>query len=496
MSHRRLDPDLDHSPLFSTLPALRSASRRRVLQAGGLAGLAAIASPWFPLRRALAADKTLKILQWSHFVPTYDKWFDDFARVWGEANGVQVVVDHINIGDLVTTTTSEMSANSGHDIIELGPEAAQFMPNVLDMADINQQAAKQFGDVFGVIPRISYNPVAKAWYAFCHGWTIDCGDYRRSLWQKAGMENGPDTWMQLLETGERIRKEQGVQVGIGMSQELDSNMVARSILWSWGASVQDENDNVILGQGENRKRAIDAVKYMTDLYHRTMTPAVFAWNAASNNQDLIAGKASYIVNSISAYRSAQESKPDIARDVFFTGPLAGPNGDRWANVHVLYNYIIPKFAKANEDTAKQFILHLTENYDQAMYHSKLYNSPSYFGTAIPKGDRGYPAIEGASTLKNLNDAWFAHDPFLLEGEADGKLASLTSAGDWTTNLGHPGYSNPAVGETFNTFILPNMMAKAARGDMSAEEAVDEAARHTESIYAQWRKRGLIGGKKS
>ncbi|RTZ45727.1 carbohydrate ABC transporter substrate-binding protein [Candidimonas sp. SYP-B2681] len=493
MSDRKLHPN--HHVTSPSLP-LNSPSRRRLLQLGGTAGLAAIGAPWFRLRAALAADKTLKILQWSHFVPAYDKWFDGFAQAWGQANGVQVIVDHINIGDLVTTTTSELSAGSGHDIIELGPEAAQFTPNVMDMADINEQAAKQFGEVFGVIPRVSYNPVVKSWYAFAHGWTIDCGDYRRSMWQKAGMENGPDTWQQLLEVGEKIRKEQGIQVGIGMSQELDSNMVSRSILWSWGASVQDENDNVILGRGENRKRAIDAVKYMTDLYHRTMTPAVFAWNAASNNQDLIAGKASYIVNSISAYRSAQQSKPDIARDVFFTGPLAGPRGDRWANVHVLYNYIIPKFAKGREDLAKQFILHLTENYDQAMYHSQLYNSPSYFATKIPTGDRGYRAVKDATTLKNLNDAWFAHDPFVLEGEAEGKLAGLTTATSWTTNLGHPGYSNPAVGEMFNTFILPNMMAKAARGDLSAEQAVDQAAKQAEQIYAQWRGRGLIGGTKS
>jgi multiple sugar transport system substrate-binding protein len=489
MSHSSREPERS-ALLRSTIH--HSSTRRRILQAGGLA---AIGAPFFPLN-ALAADKTLKILQWSHFVPSYDTWFDAFAKAWGDAHGVQVIVDHINIGDLVTATTSELAADSGHDIIELGPEAAQFAPNVLDMADINQQAASQFGKVFDVIPRISYNPTTDSWYAFCHGWTIDCGDYRRSLWEKAGMPNGPDTWMDLLDIGEKIRKEQGIQVGIGMSQELDSNMVARSILWSWGATVQDDADNVILGQGENRNRAIDAVKYMVDLYHRTMTPAVFAWNAASNNQDLIAGKASYIVNSISAYRSAQGTKPDIAKDVFFTGPLAGPRGDRWANVHVLYNYIIPKFAKARADTAKQFILHLTENYDQAMYHSKLYNTPSYLGTAIPAGDRGYPAVAGARSLKSLNDAWFAHDPFKLEGEADGKLASLTTAPEWTTNLGHPGYSNPAVGEVFNTFILPNMMAKAARGDLSPEQAVDEAAKQAEAIYAQWRDRGLIGGRKS
>lgn len=484
--------DSPHSNASET-SAGQGISRRRMIQATGAAGLAAVAATLFPMRPALAAGRTLKLLQWSHFVPSYDKWFDQFAKSWGEANNITVVVDHINISDLVTTTASEMSANSGHDLIELGPEAAQFSPNVLDMADVNQEAAKQFGNRFWVAKRVSYNPVAKTWYSFCHGWTIDCGDYRRSLWDKAGMPQGPDSWNDLLEVGAQIRDKQGVKVGIGMSQELDSNMAARSLLWAWDATVQDEWDNVILGEGVFRRRAIDAVKYMVDLYKRTMTPAVFAWNAASNNQDLIAGKASYIINSISAYRSAQKTKPDIAKDVFFTQPLAGPNGTRWENVHLLYNLIIPKFAKANEDIAKQFILHLAKNYDQAMYHSELYNTPSYFGTTIPKGDRGYPAVKGAGNLKDLNDAWFTHDPFKLEGEADGKLVTLKDAPLLTTNLGHPGYSSPAVGEVFNTFILPNMLAKAARGTLSAEAAVDDAAKQITKIYAGWRKRGLIGG---
>ena len=495
MSHKIANPDSDRNSPSELIGAIGrvSASRRRVLQSVGVAGLAAtIGAPLFA-SRALAADKTLKVLQWSHFVPSYDQWFDGFAKAWGEANGVQVVIDHINLADLVTTTTSELSAGAGHDLIELVDNASQFSPSVLDMADVNQEASKQFGAPFKLLPRLTYNPVVKQWYAFLHGWTIDPGDYRRSLWAKAGVANGPQTWMQLLEVGARIRKAQGVQVGIGMSQELDSNMVSRALLWSWGASVQDVDDNVILGEGKNRALAIDAVKYMVDLYKRTMTPAVFAWNAASNNQDLIAGKASYIVNSISAYRSAQKSVPDIARDIFFTEPLAGPRGDRWANPHVLYSYIIPKFAKAREDLAKRFILHLVKNYDQAMYHSKLYNSPSFFGTPVPGGARGYPAVAGAKTLADMNKAWFAKDPFKLEGEADGKLLPLTSAAEWTTNAGHPGYSNPAVGEVFNTFVLPNMLAKAARGTLTPEQAVDEAAKQCEAVYAQWRARGLIGG---
>jgi hypothetical protein len=41
------------------------------------------------------AGTQLQILQWSHFVPRYDEWFDGFAAEWGSANGVNVTVDHL-----------------------------------------------------------------------------------------------------------------------------------------------------------------------------------------------------------------------------------------------------------------------------------------------------------------------------------------------------------------------------------------------------------------
>jgi multiple sugar transport system substrate-binding protein len=465
-------------------------SRRTFLTAGAAA---AAVGPWVitgTTARA-AAGKTLKILQWSHFVPTYDKWFDAFAKTWGEDNGVEVSVDHISIADLVSTTASEISANSGHDLIELGPEAAQFEPSLLDMADINQEMTGKYGAPFRVAERVSYNPVTKKRYAFCHGWTIDPGDYRKSLWEKAGMADGPATWEDLLAVGAKIKSGQGVQVGVGMSQEIDSNMAARAVLWSFDTSLQDENGVVVLDKSEYLKRSVDAVKYMKSMYEKTLTPEVFAWNAASNNQALIAGRASYILNSISAYRSAQEARPEIAKDIFFTPALKGPVGTAWANVHILYNYVTPSFAKANADTAKLFIAHLVANYDEAMYQSKLYNSPTYPSTPVPGGRRGYPAVAGAKTLMDLDDAWFDADPFRLEGEAEGKLRVLKSASKWTTNLGHPGYSNPAIGEVFSTFVIPNMMANAARGNVSPEDAVKTAAEQIRKVFSAWHERGLV-----
>src|SRR5262245_66667581 len=76
------------------------ATRRRFLKSAGAgAGIAALAAagagPFVFARNARAADKELKIIQWSHFVPAYDKWFDQIVKDWGAANRVNATADHI-----------------------------------------------------------------------------------------------------------------------------------------------------------------------------------------------------------------------------------------------------------------------------------------------------------------------------------------------------------------------------------------------------------------
>ncbi|OLC35960.1 MAG: hypothetical protein AUH81_09120 [Candidatus Rokubacteria bacterium 13_1_40CM_4_69_5] len=57
----------------------------------------------------------LRMLKWSHFVPAYDAWFDDFAKKWGDANGVKVRVDHIPHLELPARYAAEFAAGAGHD---------------------------------------------------------------------------------------------------------------------------------------------------------------------------------------------------------------------------------------------------------------------------------------------------------------------------------------------------------------------------------------------
>ena len=464
-------------------------SRRKFIKTAGIgaAGLALGPGLWRNAFAQMSKRRTLRILQWSHFVPKYDTWFDPYAKAWGEKHNVDVIVDHISLSDLRSTFASEVVAGKGHDLIEFLNPPSDFEPSVLDLTDVNQEAEKRFGKQVPVAYRSSYNPDTKKYYGFCHGWTIDPGDYRKSLWEKVGKPDGPRTWEDLLVYGGKIKKELGVQAGIGLSQELDSNMAGRAVLWSFGSGIQNKHEGVVLAN----KRTIEAVKYMKDLYERALTPEVFGWVPASNNQLLLAGRASYILNSISAYRSAQKKVPEIAKDVFFTPALKGPGGTGWASEHVIYVSVIPKFATANADLAKQFLLDLVANYDQAMWNSELYATPSFFHATLPGGNRGYPAVKGAKTMRDVFRAWFDNDPFALPGEAKGKLLPLKGAERWSTNVGHPGPANPAIGEIFGTFVIPNMFARVVQGKQSPDASVKQATAECRKIFAKWQAQGLI-----
>jgi multiple sugar transport system substrate-binding protein len=243
----------------------------------------------------------------------------------------------------------------------------------------------------------------------------------------------------------------------------------RSIIWSHGGSIQDENECVVI----NSPETIEAVRFAAELYNATMTEEVFAWNAASNNQGLIAGELSYILNSISAYRSLQDIDPAAADNIGLGPALIGPNGDQFASAHVWSVYVIPNYVEGPElEAAQAFLLHLTANYNQAVFNSKLYNFPAFPSTV--------PELEG----------WLALDPF--GSRPPDKLTVLATANDWVTWLGYPGPANPAIGEIFGSNLIVTMMAEAARGEKTPEEAVTDAETQINAIFEKWRDAGLVG----
>ena len=415
--------------------------------------------------RKLSGD--LRILLWSHFVPAHDQWFDPFVQEWGKRVGVNVTVDHINQAEIPPRAAAEIQAGQGHDLIQYIATLSQYEPSVVDLKDVVQEAENRHGKMLDVVRKSSFNPNTDKFYAYAPAWAPDPGDYRKSMWEKVGLPQGPTTWDELLRGGAEIKKSQGVQMGIGMSQEIDSNMAGRALMWSFGGSIQDENEKIVI----NSPETIAAVEFMARLYKETMTPEVFSWNAASNNQGLIAGQMSYILNSISAWRTAQAENPSVADDIFFLKALKGPKTALVAQ-HVMYNWIVPSFA-TNVDAAKEFLLHYTANLPSVTYNSKLYDFPA-FPDLVPE-----------------LDSWLSKDPF--GANPPDKLSVLKDSLDWCTNIGHPGPASPAIGEVLYTFVIPNMYAKAAREELSPKQAVAEAEKQINTIFQNWRSRGLVAG---
>src|SRR6266540_149123 len=420
--------------------------RRAFVTTTGAAAVAAGLGPTLWIKRQ---QKTLNIIQWSHFVPAYDAWFDKYAKDWGTAKGVEVTVDHISLADLTTRANAEVAAQQGHDLFQFLSPPGAFEPQVLDMADVVKDAERQHGPLIDLCKRSTYNPVTRKWFGFSDNYVPDPGDYLKSVWTEIGMADGPATWEDLVTAGPQIKvkhPEIQIPIGIGMSQELDTNMATRAMLWSHDGSIQDANENVVLKSDQ----ALEALNFAKRLFEAGMNPAVLSWNAASNNQALNARQTSYILNSISAYRTAQDNKLPVADDIFFVPALKGPRGTRWASEH--------------------------------------YNFPAYPGSLA---EAGVPAAQKPAAGNRWLEQAIANDPF--GSNPPTKLRPIGTALQWATNIGHPGPANPAESEVFDTFVLPTMFANAATGRMTPAQALDDGHQQVKRIFEKWRAKGLVAG---
>jgi multiple sugar transport system substrate-binding protein len=435
-------------------------TRRRFLEQTGLTLLAAGSAPALSapfISPALADTRSLSIVQWSHFVPAYDKWFDKFAQDWGEKNKIAVTVDHIPVQDVAARAAAEASAGSGHDLFGWNGAggAHLYRKFLVDVTDLVEDAEKKHGKVTVIGKQIGYNQDDHTWSAFPDFYINFPVMYRKSLWDSAGVQ--PDSWDNIRLGGAKL-KAKGHPVGISLGHSNDPNTTWRGLLWSFGGAVQDEaGKHVVL----NSKESVEAVKYVSALYREAMTPDVLSWNDASNNQYIVSGIASLIINPISAYRTCQQANKKVADDTFVLKPPKGPVRQLMGGAAEFYG--IWKFAK-NQDAAKDFLRYYADNWIEAFKASEGYNMP-IFSSIVPKP---MPLLSDDPTSN-------PHD----------KLAILQTSDEWSAVPGYPGPAWPATDEVYNNFIICDMMAKAATGAMTPEDSVKWASQQCEGIFEKW-----------
>jgi multiple sugar transport system substrate-binding protein len=170
-----------------------------------------------------------------------------------------------------------------------------------------------------------------------------------------------------------------------------------------------------------------------------------------------------VQNAISVTRAAEKDNPEMSKKIQLTPALRGPVR-RIAAEHLISCYVIWKFA-ANQEGARRFLLDLVDNFEMAFKASEFYNFPSF-----PR------------TVPDMNQL-LAHDP---EAQPPDKYKVLGDVSSWATNVGYPGYATAAIDEVFNTFVIPTMFARAARDEMTSEDAVRAADKEVRRIFAKWK----------
>src|SRR5215469_10767103 len=145
----------------------KGVSRRDFIKYAGAGTIAAGMGPAFLFpERAAAQQKTLKILQWSHFVPAWDEWFNKtYTKQWGEKNNTNVIVDNINLVDLPARGAAEAQAQKGHDLFMFLSPPAAYENQTLDMTHVYQEVEKKHGKKIDLAHKSTYNPKTKRYFA-------------------------------------------------------------------------------------------------------------------------------------------------------------------------------------------------------------------------------------------------------------------------------------------------------------------------------------------
>lgn len=406
---------------------------------------------------------TLRIAQWTHLLPNYDLWFDrEYCRRWGEEHNVDVVVDHLPYGQLVDRADLEVRSRHGHDLFgfPLGLPL-RFSDAAIDHRDIVEEARRKVGPMTPHVERSVRDAKTGRFFAFPDFWTAGPAIYRTDVWSKTGLT--PATWDDVLRAAPTL-KAAGHPIGIGIYPEGDAMATLTALLFCYGASIQDEEAKVAIG----RPATVEAVKVGVEIFKRGMTRDVFDWkDPTSDNRALLSGEASLILDPVGPLRAVEKQKPDLAGMIALSRFPAGPAGAFGGQLQ--HSYFVWEFAEHRE-LAQQFLVDLVTDYRDPFLRSEFYNLPAFPGGL--KDIRGLLAADAAASPK-------------------GKYSVLADAPTWSTNYGHPGHDNAGVEEVVNQYIVPKMFLAAARGEMSAREAVRNAEAEVKLIFDRRRREGKI-----
>jgi multiple sugar transport system substrate-binding protein len=423
-------------------PTRRDFLGRTAAGAAGLAGILASGTP--PAR---GQQREISYLCWNNFAPASDKKLAEIGQRFTKDTGIKIRIDHIAHAQQPAKYAAEVQTQAGHDLVEMRMHFPWlYETQLVEVSDLVADLEKRYGKVISSGYEAAH--VRGAWRAVPQYHAYFVPTYREDLFRKAGLKV-PDTWEELYTVGKELKK-MGHPVGIPISQNYDSISSALPLLWTHGAMEIDRDGKTVR---INSPQTAEVVEWYRKVYRDCMEPEVLSWDDASNNQSMQQGKAGWIHNPVSTYVVAKAKKLPTADLMNHHLSLGGPAGRHETDVPRSIG--IWRFSK-NVEAAKEWIRYLLgrrEVYDEYIMSGDAFNLPVY---------------------TNLQD-----HPVL---KTDPKFATLKGEGVQYHIYGWPAPPSDKVQLITNSFILPNMIAKAVTGT-ATKEAIAWAEQEMKKIIA-------------
>ncbi len=449
--------------------------RSRRLKAGAMLGGVAMATLMLvaaPSVASAACELTnmpeegaeLTLLRWKRFVQAEEDAFMQLVENFKNDCGVTVNVQNESLDDVQPKASVAANVGQGPDMVwGLYSLPHLFPDKLVDLTDLANMLGEKYGG--WVDSAVAYGKSGDEWIDIPVAYNGNLINYRQSALEEAGFESVPgdtDGFLELAKKLHEIGKPMGMALGHASG---DGNAWVHWALWAFGGSLVDENDNVVINSPETKQ----AVEYVTELY-KYMIPGVASWNDSNNNKAFLTGEVSLTNNGPSIYPAAQrganppadadqatkDAAPmmaEIVEDMNHAFWPVGPVG-KPTEFHIAYPMMVFKYSKY-PSAAKGFI--------EYMFQPDQYNAWVEAAVAyLTPGLKGY-----------LDNPVFTDDP---------KLTVFKDVSERTLTAGYKGSVGEKAAAALADFIVLDMFANAATGNMSADDAISNAERQAKRIY--------------
>jgi multiple sugar transport system substrate-binding protein len=435
-------------------------ARRDALKVLGAGALAASAS-WALGRSAVAAAPELRyrpekgahlrFLRWKRFVQgDEDQWLAS-TRQFTESSGVPVEVESVNLEDLPSKAAMAANVGGGPDMVMGTYGQPQLYPDkCLDLTELASYIGAKYGGWYDAVR--AYCMAEGRWIALGMAFPTSCMVYRDSMVKAAGFSEIPRDLAGFLKLC-RALSARGTPPGFALGNAIgDGTTWTHWLVWSHGGRLVDEQGRVAI----NSKHTIAALEYARELYP-TFVPGTLSWLDPSNNKAFLAGQISLTYNGISIYYAAKNS-PDpalhaVAADMrnahFPVGPVGRPTE-------------LSPFAPA-------WVFHYTKYPNAAREYLRFMLERERYGAWL-KAAQGY----FAQTLRA-----YESDPIWT---ADPKNAPFRDGPSMTLHPGYAGKEGAASAAAVADFVVVNMVAEAATGQLSPQAAAARAEGRARRFY--------------